>query len=288
MSKNKYIKAVFLILNLFVPGSANIAAGSFKLGSALVVLSYIIFFSIPYVPLLLVRALYLLLLLISYINIFLFKEEKTSVIPGRYIIIVMSVFIVFSIFSLNLTHIFMAGKSSNNKNGIVYVLGTKPFKKESMQKMLNMSDEDLFNLFDNNIHPFFRRLKAGIKKVGENKTLIISAGKNQKNITQRILQRVKKDSIFFSCKSTKEEVTALKNYIIDNDLNDVDIIMVSDDYHAFRALLYSKLSNINGVRFSSTSYEYSINGFIKIYLMEQLLFLFYYITSPINLFLVII
>jgi hypothetical protein len=207
-------------------------------------------------------------------------EEAPSLF--KCLVISLVVFVILSLFSLKFTHKFKAGKSSGKNNSVVFVLGTKPFKMDSTEKMLNMSDEELFNVFNNNIHPFFRRLKAGLNKATDSDTLlIISAGKNQKKITKKILNQVKREGLFYSCKSTKEEILALKYYLEPRGITSATI--VSDDYHAFRVLLLSRYYNLKDINFVSTSYKYSFIGYAKIYFMEQFLFTLSYLSFPLNL-----
>ncbi|MFC1855624.1 ElyC/SanA/YdcF family protein [Thermodesulfobacteriota bacterium] len=274
MQKNSTLKGLLSLLNLFAPGVLNLFSGRQIIGAVLLITSFFAFFFTPYLPILIVRSVYIILFTLSYL--LYFKEGQPDlVIPNKRAILAVSAsFLTLSIFSISLTHVFKADtkhESLNmNSNAFVYVLGTRPFKLNSTEKMLKMNDEDLFSFYDNDIHPFFRRLKSGIKKVSANNglKLIVSAGKNQKKISQRILSQAGIDGKFFSCKSTKEEVTSLKKYLNSNGLKNAAIIMVSDDYHAFRALFYSKLSNIDDVSFLATSYKYSTSSMLKIYSLE--------------------
>lgn len=281
----KYFRILLFILNIFVPGAGNVADNNIKLGSALLFLSFIIFFATPYFSLTSLRVLYLSIIVISNFALLKSGANVTRKKSFYYIIDLSLSFMALSVFALNFTYALTSGGGTDSPKKLVYVLGTKPFKLESMQNMLDMDDSALYELSKNDVHPFFRRLMAGINKVNENAdySLMISAGKNQKKLTQKILNKAGIKGEFFSCKSTKEEILAIKEFIDANDLAGAEVIMVSDDYHAFRVMLYSKLNNLKNVIFLSTSYNDSIKSFLKRYLIEQFLFLHSYIAFPISL-----
>ncbi len=281
----KYAETFFTLLNLFVPGSANIRNMDIRLGAVFVFASQILFFLTPFMRLNIVRILYLGVLTASYYCLFMGRGNRPHRSLTKHIGFVVASFILLSVIALNFMHLSKLGAGSSEKDKIIYVLGTRPFKPASTQKMLNMSDDELVNMFNNDIHQFFRRLKTGILKVREvgGRRLVISAGKNQKKIAKRILAAQDIKGIFFACRSTKEEITTIKRYINENGLADKGIVFVSDDYHAFRVLLYSKLNNLNDVSFFATSYIYSVGSFVRRYLIEQALFFLSYISSPVNL-----
>ena len=271
MSNRNYKYTTFLLINLFIPRSANIASGSHKTGSLLIILSFIIFFLSPYLPLSALRLLFLLLLVTSYTLLFKKSDAKKLTLPTKHIIVILILFIILSVLSLNFTHHLRADNYNNDKLNIVYVLGTKPFKRESTEKMLKMSAKELGDMYNTDIHPLFRRLRtANMKTKGDKNYLLISSCKKHKNIIQKILTDIKE---FFSCKTTKEEITKLKKYINENNHENADITIVSDDYHAFRVLHYAKLNNLKNISFYATSYEFSIYSFIKRYFIEQALFI---------------
>jgi len=283
MQNNKFLRAIALILNLFVPGSVNIFAGSVIFGMIIICISFLNFFIMPYVPINLIRTIYAILLTTSYFYYFRYKVTKIHTHILKHIVFLIVAFIVLSIVSIKMTHIFLAEKSPSAEGGIVYVLGTKPFKKESTQKMLDMSNDELFAIYEVDVHPFFRRLRTGINSadIQNNTTLMISAGKNQKKIANRVLAREGKTATFFSCKSTKEEITAVKKHL-NNDTAHPMLLLVSDDYHAFRSAMYARLKGFKRTRFLATSDHYSLSRTIKIYLTEQGLFALAYITMPLN------
>jgi len=285
MMQKKSVKVLFIIINLFLPGSLNIVSGKLIAGSIIFTLSLVTFSLSPYLGIDLLRILHLLALILSYSYFFIGGISKLSNDFNKYILLCILIALSLSVFSISNTNSIISDRITKSDDGIIFVLGTKPFKHTSTKKMFSMSDKELFNLYNNDIHPFFRRLKTGIHKAREHESslLVISAGKNQKKITQKILNQLNMDGVFLSCKSTKEEIAALKKYIEDNTTESAGVIIVSDDYHAFRVLQLSKLYDLDSVKFLGTSYEYSFSSFLKIYCIELLQYLFSYVTFGLSL-----
>ncbi len=292
---NKYLKSIAILLNPFAPGSANIISGNYFAGTLIVIAYQVIFFATPYISIDMIKTLYTVSLITSFSIFFIrgrltrtrFTEKKRNRVASLLLSVSICTlsFLTLSFLSFNLTHRLVLDRSSNNDKSFVYVLGTKPFKQSSTQNMLKMSDKELIKKFNNNSHPFFMRLKAGLKKVNENTNsqLIISAGKYQKKIANRIINKLGHSAIYFSCKSTKEEISALKRYLDRVNANDTRVIIVSDDYHAFRVMLYSKFNGLQNVRFFPSRYVSSKRRFLKRYAIEQTLFLLSFSSLPVSL-----